>query len=63
MGILGFVKDLVLLPINIVLDLTFIAPMIRSVTNDNDADSPFSTLDRIRSMVGNLASSREDIRP
>lgn len=47
MNIFGLVKDLILLPIDIILDSTFITPMIRSVNNIDD-DSPFGSVDRIR---------------
>jgi hypothetical protein len=58
MSILGFIKDVVLLPIDIALDLTLITPMIRSVEDTND-DSPFGTVDRLRSMAHNLDGTRK----
>ena len=59
MNIFGLIKDIVLLPINIVLDSTFIVPMIRSV-NNTDADSPFSTVDRIRSIGDDIFGSKDN---
>jgi len=58
MGILGFIKDIVLLPMDIALDVTCITPMVRAVEDTND-NSPFGTVDRIRSMVHNLDNAKE----
>lgn len=57
MSILGFIKDVVLLPVDLVLDVTTITPMVRSM-NDDETDSPFGTIDRLRSMVNNLDQTR-----
>jgi hypothetical protein len=59
MGILGFIKDVVLLPVDIALDLTMITPMIRAV-EDRPEDTPFGTVDRLRSMANNFDTTRED---
>ena len=59
MNIFGLIKDIVLLPINIVLDSTFIVPMIRSV-NNTDADSPFSTVDRLRSIGDDIFGNKDN---
>ena len=53
MGVLGFLKDVVLLPVDLVLDVTTITPMVRSM-NDAESDTPFGTVDRLRSMVKNI---------
>jgi hypothetical protein len=62
MSILGFIKDVILLPIDIALDATLITPMVRSIEDDN-SDSPFGTLDRLRSMAHNLDATRKDGKP
>lgn len=59
MSILGFIKDVVLLPVNVALDVTCITPMVRSMDDDDDSDSPFGTIDRLRSMVNNLDEDEE----
>ena len=59
MNIFGLIKDIALLPINIVLDSTFIVPMIRSV-NDTDDDSPFSTVDRLKSIGDDIFGNKDN---
>ena len=58
MGVLGFLKDVVLLPVDLVLDVTNITPMVRSM-NDDESDTPFGTVDRLRSMVKNIGQTKE----
>jgi hypothetical protein len=58
MGVLGFLKDVALLPIDIALDLTIITPTIRAL-DDDGSDTPFGTVDRLRSMVKNLDQTRD----
>lgn len=57
MSVLGLVKDIVLFPLDMALDATMITPMIRSM-DDDEADTPFGTVDRLRSMVKNLEDDR-----
>lgn len=57
MGVLGFLKDVVLLPVDLVLDVTTITPMVRSM-NDDESDTPFGTVDRLRSIVKNIEQTR-----
>ena len=59
MGILGFIKDVMLLPVDIALDLTMITPMIRSI-EDKPEDTPFGTVDRLQSIAHNFDTTRED---
>jgi hypothetical protein len=62
MSILGFIKDVVLLPVDIALDLTMITPgkrIIDAADDPNKNDSPFGTIDRIKSMVDNLDETRK----
>ncbi len=58
MGVLGFLKDVVLLPVDLVLDVTNITPMVRSM-NDDESDTPFGTVDRLRSMVKNIGQTKD----
>lgn len=58
MGVLGFLKDVVLLPVDLVLDVTTITPMVRSM-NDDESDTPFGTVDRLRSMVKNIEQTKD----
>ena len=58
MGVLGFLKDVVLLPVNLALDITNITPMVRSM-NDDESDTPFGTVDRLRSMVKNIEQTKD----
>ena len=57
MGVLGLIKDIVLLPFDVALDITCITPMIRS-TDQIEKDSPFGTLDRLRSIVHKLEDTK-----
>jgi hypothetical protein len=57
-GLLGFIKDVILLPVDIALDLTMITPMIRAV-EDKPEDTPFGTVDRLRSMARNFDKTKE----
>jgi hypothetical protein len=54
MGILGFVKDIVLLPVDVALDVTMIRPLGRALNDDDNHDTPFGTIDRIQSIAKNL---------
>lgn len=66
MGLLGFIKDVVLLPVDVALDVTGITPIIRvgqdmdlmRHNQDNDK-SVFGTFDRLKSMVDNLDETRK----
>ncbi|MFA6529191.1 MAG: hypothetical protein WCT46_06685 [Candidatus Gracilibacteria bacterium] len=53
MGILGFIKDVVLLPVDIALDVTGITPGSR-IANGSDHETPFGTADRLSSIVKNI---------
>jgi hypothetical protein len=53
MSLFGFVKDVVMLPVDVALDVTMITPMVRSVT-DSKHDQPFGTLSRLESLVKNV---------
>ena len=58
MGLFGFVKDVVLLPVDIALDVTMITPSAR-IMNDTDHETPFGTFDRLNSMVKNLDETKK----
>lgn len=58
MGLFGFVKDVVLLPVDIALDVTMITPSVR-IMNDSDHETPFGTFDRLNSMVKNLDETKK----
>jgi len=53
MGLLGFIKDVALLPVDVVLDATMITPTKR-MAGDMKEDTPFGTVDRLASMVKNI---------
>ena len=53
MGIFGLVKDIVLLPVDVALDITCITPAAR-VVSDCNHDTPFGTVDRLESLARNL---------
>jgi hypothetical protein len=53
MGLFGFIKDVVLLPVDVVLDVTCITPATR-IMNDSNHDTPLGTIDRLRSLGKNL---------
>lgn len=57
MGLFGFVKDVVLLPLVVVLDVTLITPGSRIV--NGTGETPFGTFDRLESMVKNLDDTRK----
>jgi len=59
MGLLGFIKDVALLPVDIALDVTGITPMKRAVDDHDRHDQPFGTFDRLGSMVDNLDDTRK----
>jgi hypothetical protein len=59
MDLFKLVKDIVILPIDIILDSTFITPMIRSVNNTSD-DSPFGTVDRLRKIGDDIFGSNNN---
>ena len=58
MGLFGFIKDVVLLPVDVALDVTMITPSER-IMNDSKHDQPFGTIDRLSSMAKNLDDTRE----
>ena len=58
MGLFGFVKDVILLPVDIALDVTMITPSAR-IMNDSDHETPFGTFDRLNSMVKNLDETKK----
>ena len=58
MGLFGFVKDVVLLPVDIALDVTMITPSAR-IMDDTDHETPFGTFDRLSSMVKNLDETKK----
>jgi len=53
MGLFGFVKDVIMLPVDIALDATMITPASR-VINDTNHETPFGTFDRLASMGKNI---------
>ena len=61
MGLFGFVKDVVLLPVDIVMDITMITPTGR-IMSDSNHETPFGTFDRIESMVKNFDDTKDNRR-
>jgi len=59
MGLLGFIKDVALLPIDIAMDVTMITPTAR-IMSDSNKDTPFGTFDRLESMVKNLDETKDN---
>jgi hypothetical protein len=59
MGILGFIKDVVLLPVDIALDVTGITPMSKILSDDNSGETPFGTEGRLKSLVKNLEETKD----
>jgi hypothetical protein len=59
MSILGFIKDVVLLPVDIALDLTMITPTIKIMTEDDSGETPFGTEGRLKSLVKNLEDTKD----
>lgn len=53
MSLFGFVKDVVMLPVDAALDVTGVTPMAR-IASDSRHDQPFGTLDRLESIVKNV---------
>ena len=53
MSLFGFVKDVILLPVEVALDVTMITPGHR-IVNDTNHEQPFGTFDRLGSMAKNL---------
>lgn len=49
MSVLGIVRDLAMLPIELALDVIVINPVYRSMC-DEEADTPFGTIDRMKSL-------------
>lgn len=56
MNLLKLIKDIALIPIDIVLDCAMITPVIK-IINDEDTDTPFGTIDRIESIMENINES------
>lgn len=53
MAIFGLIKDICLLPADVVLDVTGITPAGR-ILGQSSKDSPFGTIDRIVSIAKNI---------
>ena len=59
MGIFGFIKDVVLLPVDIALDVTMITPAVKIMTDDYSGETPFGTEGRLKSMIRNLEETKD----
>lgn len=57
MALLGFIKDVILLPLDVALDVTLITPGSRIV--NGTGETPFGTFDRLESMVKNMDGTRK----
>lgn len=57
MGLLGFIKDVALLPVEVALDVTRISA-IHAMAKDKD--QPFRTADRLGSAMNNLDETLKD---
>lgn len=53
MGLFGLVKDVVLLPVDVALDVTGIVPAGR-ILGESNKDTPFATIDRLESIAKNI---------
>ena len=53
MSIFGLIKDTIMLPVDVALDLTMVTPIVRSVNGTNH-EQPFGTLSRLESIVKNV---------
>lgn len=53
MGILRFIKDVALLPVDIAKDITGITMIQNIIKDDNSLDPPLDTLKRLESMKNN----------
>ena len=58
MGLFGFIKDIVLLPVDVVLDVTMVTPIGR-IVSDSNKETPFGTIDRLGSLVKNLDETKD----
>lgn len=54
MSLFGFIKDVALLPVEVVLDVTMITPTKRMLDDADDHKQPFGTVSRLGSIVDNL---------
>jgi len=59
MGLFGFVKDVVLLPVDVVLDATMITPIAKVLSDDYSGDTPFGTESRLKSLIKNLEETKD----
>jgi hypothetical protein len=59
MSILGLIKDVVLLPVDLALDLTMITPTIKIMTEDDSGETPFGTEGRLKSLGKNLEETKD----
>ena len=59
MGLFGFIKDVVLLPVDIALDVTGITPITKVMTDDYRGETPFGTETRLKSLIKNLEETKD----
>lgn len=59
MGLFGFVKDVVLLPVDVVLDVSGITPITKVLSDDFSGETPFGTETRLKSLVRNLEETKD----
>ena len=59
MGIFGFIKDVVMLPVDIALDVTGITPVTKMMNDDLSGETPFGTEGRLKSMAKNLEETKD----
>jgi len=59
MSILGFIKDIVMLPVDIALDVTGITPVSKILQEDCDDEIPLGTVSRLKSLAKNLDETKD----
>jgi len=59
MSILGFIKDVAMLPVDIALDVTMITPIAKIISEDDSGETPFGTEGRLKSLIKNLEETKD----
>ena len=59
MSLFGFVKDLVLLPVDVALDVSGITPITKVLSDDFSGETPFGTETRLKSLFKNLEGTKD----
>jgi hypothetical protein len=59
MSLFGFVKDVVLLPVDVALDVSCITPISKVLSGDFSGETPFGTETRLKSLFKNLEGTKD----